>query len=97
MSDDNRFSFVPTALLPETPESPDWVPLAQRSPLAQARWFAFYGPGKVRPGRQERALTRPDDNPAIASPMLYMLLEQQDRDAEQERFNFPARRKNSHG
>jgi len=93
---DRKFSFLPSAILLETPESPDWVPLAERSPLAQARWFAFYGPGKVRPGRQERALTRSDDNPAVASPMLYMLLEQQDRDAEREFFVLLGSKK-SHG
>jgi len=89
------FSFLPPAFAsPDSPDAPDWVPLAERSPMARARWFAFYGPGKVRPGRQERALTRPDENPAVASPMLYMLLEQQERDAEQERFGFMGRKKN---
>jgi hypothetical protein len=76
------FSFLPSAFsLLDTPDSPDWVPLAERSPMARARWFAFYGPGKARPGRPERALTRPDENPAVVSPMLYMLLEQQERDS----------------
>jgi hypothetical protein len=80
------FSFLPSAFSLDTPDSPDWVPLAERSPMARARWFAFYGPGKTRPGRPERALTRPDENPAVASPMLYMLLEQQERDKENETF-----------
>jgi hypothetical protein len=87
MNDDEikaTFSFLPSMLSLDTPDSPDWVPLAERSPMAQARWFAFYGPGKARPGRPERALTRPDENPAVASPMLYMLLEQQERDKESE-------------
>jgi len=87
MSKGEPFSFLPSAFaMVDAPDAPDWVPLAERSPMARARWFAFHGPGKGRSGRPERAMTRPDENPAIASPMLYMLLEQQERDAENQAF-----------